>query len=574
MYCLVGSMAYRFNDIKTRNELADFLKIERKTLTNVLYHNRIEHYYRSFEIPKKNGGVRKIDAPQGTLRYIQRRLLKELYKYYDYYCKENEISHNISHAFERGKGIISNAFIHKNKKYIINVDLKDFFDSFHFGRVRGFFNKNKYFEFPIEVSTIIAQLVCYKGKLPQGAPTSPMITNLICNVLDYKLLSLAKKYKLDYTRYADDLTFSTNDKRIVEKYDEFINELKRVIIRNGFSINESKTRFIYKDSKQTVTGLVVNRKINVDRKFYKATRAMANSLYKNGEFYIEGELGSLNQLEGRFAFIDEIEHYNNIVSKKEYKKINSFNAKEKDYQKFLFYKYFYVNDKPLIVTEGKTDIRYIKAALKNLYEDYPSLIEKNDDGFDFKIAFLKRSKRLRYFFNFSLDGADAMKNLYRYFVNVDNNERFFSCFRSLEELSGMKPKNPVIFIFDNETKSKKPLKLFLDFIKKNNRDFSNGGYLKTDDKTNAYLVTHQLVKNERECEIEDLFDDTTREYQINGKSFTTESNFDIEKYYGKDHFSEYIINNYDSIDFSNFKPLLNGIVDAINDYKSDSVFIS
>lgn len=561
-------MELKFNEITTRNELADFLKIERKVLTNVLYYNGIEHYYHSFTIPKKNGGMREIDAPQSTLRYIQKRLLKELYKYYDYYCKENEISHNISHAFERGKGIISNAYIHKNKRYIINVDLKNFFNSFHFGRVRGFFNKNKYFELPIEVSTVIAQLVCYKGKLPQGAPTSPMITNLICNVLDYKLLSLAKKYRLDYTRYADDLTFSTNDKKIVENYNSFIKELKRVINKNGFAVNENKTRFVYKGSKQIVTGLVVNKRINVDRIYYRKTRAMANSLYRKGEYYIDGTLGSLSQLEGRLAFIDEIEHYNNIVTAKKYEKFNTFNAKEKEYQKFLFYKYFFNNDKPIIVTEGKTDVRYIKAALKKLYEDYPTLIEKNGDKFNFKITFLKRSKRLRYFFSFSLDGADAMKNLFRHFVNVDNNKRVCCCYDVLESLTGRKPKNPVIFVFDNETKSNKPLKIFLDFIKsKNAWDLSNGGYLKTNDKTNVYLVTHQLMNGEKECEIEDLFDDTTLNHQINGKSFSTKSNFDTKKHYGKDHFSDYVMKNYNTIDFTNFKPLLNSIVDVINDYK-------
>src|SRR5699024_7070708 len=110
-------------------------------------------------------------------------------------------------GFIPGKSIITNARIHRNKRLVVNIDLKDFFPSFHFGRVRGFFEKNKYFLLSREVSTIIAQLTCYKGSLPQGAPTSPIITNLICQILDYKLLKIAKKYKTDYSRYADDLTF-------------------------------------------------------------------------------------------------------------------------------------------------------------------------------------------------------------------------------------------------------------------------------------------------------------------------------------------------------------------------------
>ena len=118
--------------------------------------------------------------------------------------RENRIITNISHGFERGKSIISNARVHKNKKYVVNMDIKDFFPSIHFGRIVGFFQNNRYFKLPYEVAVIIAQIACYKGHLPQGSPCSPVIANLICNVMDIRILKLAKKYKLDYTRYADD----------------------------------------------------------------------------------------------------------------------------------------------------------------------------------------------------------------------------------------------------------------------------------------------------------------------------------------------------------------------------------
>ena len=300
-------MKVKFNEIKTRNELADFLNIERKTLTNILYNRHVESYYYSFEIPKKSGGYRKIHAPKDVLKIIQKKLSDCLYNYRDQICKDNEIKLNISHAFERKRGIISNAVIHKNKRYIINIDLKDFFDSFHFGRVRGYFEKNKYFELPVEVSTVIAQLVCYDGKLPQGAPTSPIITNLICNVLDYKLLQLAKKYHLDYTRYADDLTFSTNDKNILKNYEQFYENLNKLIIKNGFEINLKKTRLIYKGSSQSVTGLVVNEKVNINHIYYKRIRSMAYNLYRDGKFYIDDKEGRMTQLEGCFSFINEID---------------------------------------------------------------------------------------------------------------------------------------------------------------------------------------------------------------------------------------------------------------------------
>src|SRR5690606_37339505 len=110
-----------------------------------------------------------------------------------------------------------------------------------------------------------AQLSCYSGKLPQGAPSSPIISNLICEILDYRLLKISKKYKLDYTRYADDLTFSTNDKKFLDLKTEFYKKLENELIRAGFRINEKKKRLQMSNSRQVVTGLVVNEKINVNR---------------------------------------------------------------------------------------------------------------------------------------------------------------------------------------------------------------------------------------------------------------------------------------------------------------------
>jgi len=560
-------MVNKFDEIKTRNELSDFLRIERKTLTNVLYYKHVENCYHSFEIPKKSGGSRKIDAPIGALKVIQKRLSSRLYIYWDNICKEHGITINISHAFEKKKGIISNAVIHKNKRFLINVDLKDFFNSFHYGRIKGYFMKNKYFNLPSEVSSVIAQLTCYNGKLPQGAPTSPIITNLLCNVMDYKVLSLAKKFHLDYTRYADDLTFSTNDKSIIENYESFLKSLNKIIVKSGFEINQNKTRLIYKDSKQTVTGLVVNKKVNVDRDYYKKVRAMAHALYAKGQYLIDGKDGTIAQLEGRFSFINQIEKYNNVQNGFNQKKFYKLNAKEKEMQKFLFYKYFYSNNKPIIVTEGKTDVIYLKAALKNLYKEYPRLIEKDSKGkFNFKISFFRRSNRIRFFFNMSQDGADAMKYLY-WFFSENENANFPNYFAYFKKISQKSPINPVILVFDNEIfTGKRPLKNFLDVCGLKGVDFKDGGYKKIIDNENLYIATHQLLGKNKECEIEDLFKEDVLNHKINGKSFTKKSDFDIEKHYGKDHFSKYIYDNYRKIDFSNFKPLLDSIDKIITEY--------
>lgn len=325
--------------IHSRNDLANYIGVPPKVLTYLLYIKKTENLYTTFEIPKKNGEARKICAPNDELKAVQKKLMLAILSYVQEIRKKEEIRVNIAHGFEKDKGIITNAAIHRNKRFVLNLDLNDFFDSFHFGRVVGYFEKNRHFRFSYEVAVTIAQLVCYNGKLPQGAPTSPIITNLICQPMDYHILNLAKKYKLDYTRYADDLTFSTNNHLFLDDYDEFMSELSEEIQNMGFSINPAKTRLRYRDSRQEVTGLVVNKRISVPSKFYRETRAMAHELYTTGSFNIGGIPATLNQLEGRFSFIDQVEHYNNKHDNQKHL-ANTLSGRERQYQAFLFYKYF------------------------------------------------------------------------------------------------------------------------------------------------------------------------------------------------------------------------------------------
>lgn len=390
-------------DVSNRNELAAFLGIKKRILTFLLYVQKVESYYYTFDIAKKNGGTRKICASNGILKKIQKRLANELAEHQKNILESKGIKRNISHAFEKNKNIITNARIHKNKRFVMNLDLEDFFNSFHFGRVLGYFEKNDYFRLPREVAVIIAQLSCYNGRLPQGSPCSPIITNLICQIIDNRLLKIAKHYKLDYTRYADDLTFSTNNTAFINTHKLFYKDVCKEIKKFGFTINNNKTRLQFKNSRQEVTGLIVNQKLNVNKKYRKATRAMVYKLCTTGKFQINGTVGTMKQLEGRLAFIDYVDKYNNANDNQNKKhNRNTLSSREKQYQLFLFYKYFFSNDKPLIITEGKTDIVYLKSALKKLCSDYPNLITKNINGnFEYKISFLKRTKRLKYFFGIS-----------------------------------------------------------------------------------------------------------------------------------------------------------------------------
>lgn len=562
-----------FNTIKTRSDLADYLNIPPSKITYILFKRGVDSYYTEFEIPKKSGEPRRICAPTGDLKGVQRQLADALWEHQKSIYEELGIKPNISHAFEEGKSIITNAKIHRNKRIVINVDLSDFFDSIHIGRVCGFFEKNKHFNLPHEPAITIAQLACYQGKLPQGAPTSPIITNLVCQVLDMHLLSFAKRYRLDYTRYADDITFSTNNRAFLETWDSFYAELEKKIRKAGFSLNEKKTRITYRDSKQVVTGLVVNKKISVDHAYCRKVRAMAHSLYTNGSYSVDGVEGNIRQLEGRFAFIDQIEKYNNICDSAGKHNAFTLNGREKQYQQFLFYRYFFDVHKPLIVTEGKTDVRYIKAALRSLYADYPDLVEKDAKGkFLYKVDFFKRSKRFKYLFNLALDGADSLTDLYDYFASKGKDKRtnYLAYFLRITQRT---PQNPVIFVYDNEIANKnKPLCKFSNHANLNEAQKQSLGknlFLRLTPCGNLFLLTNPLVEGRTESEIEHMFTQETRSIELGGKKLSLASNFDNTRYFGKDHFSNYVLANYSTIDFSGFRPLLNALRTILQEYVKD-----
>lgn len=558
-------------NIKTRNDFAKFIGVKLQTLTYLLYIKKIDNCYNTLEIPKKNGDTRTICVPNKNLKKVQKKLYNKLSTYYDEIKTQNNFTSKISHGFEKNRSIVTNAEVHKNKRYVVNLDLLDFFPSINFGRVRSYFIKNNYFEINDDIATILAQLTCYKGTLPQGASTSPLIANMICNIMDIRILKIAKKYRLDYTRYADDLTFSTNNKYFLNDYDKFLEDIKNIIHRSGFELNSKKTRLLFSNSRQEVTGLVVNKKISVPKEYYKNTRAMAHSLYKNGYFLIDDEVVTIEQLEGRFSFINQINLYN-IDNKK--KNMWHLNSKEKQYQKFMIYKTFYANEKPLIITEGKTDVLYIKAVLKKYYKYFPNLITKKDNGnFVFHVNFFKRKQKHSYYLNLVKDGADTIKNIYSNCYIKTKNNKNITTVHDFKKLRGERETNPVILIFDNEMVSNKdrPLKKFLNEIKVNasQKDkLKENLYINICD--NLYLCTYQLNNKEAcEIEIEDLFPADVLEHEINGRKFSKKDSTHDNGFYGKNKFSQYVYSNYESIDFSNFISLLSAINEIIELYPNN-----
>jgi len=197
------------------NSFAMLLGMKPAALAYILYKLSPARKYKSFDIEKKSGGVRKIMAPEPRLKLVQRRLADLLLK-----CQsEIEISIGVkdegalAHGFKPRLSISTNAEKHRNRRWVFNADIEDFFPTINFGRVYGFFQKNNHFALSKPVATIIAQIACHENKLPQGSPCSPVISNIIAHILDIHLNDLASKHNCTYTRYADDLTFSTNEKR-------------------------------------------------------------------------------------------------------------------------------------------------------------------------------------------------------------------------------------------------------------------------------------------------------------------------------------------------------------------------
>lgn len=259
----------------------------------------MEGSYQHFEILKKNGSSRNIYAPKPSLKKIQ-TLLKEL-------LEEVFKPHNAATAFVKNRGVVFNAKQHVGKAAVFNIDLENFFGTIHFGRVFGLLTSPPY-SLQTETAKLIANLCCYNGVLPQGAPTSPIISNMICKSFDRDLSLLAKTNRAFYTRYADDITFSFSNisyQEIFTDEKEPSQTLKTTIEKHGFTINKSKTRLQYKTERQVVTGLKVNRKVNLDRRYIRTTRAMLHSLRLDPDSAREKFKATTPESE---AFFDNVVH--------------------------------------------------------------------------------------------------------------------------------------------------------------------------------------------------------------------------------------------------------------------------
>lgn len=233
---------------RTRHDVAALLRFRPSRLSYIVYQIPKRERYTTFSIPKRSGGRRRIDAPIPRLKVLQRRLADLLTKCLEEIEEAQKRKNTLSHAFRKKSSIITNAYAHKNRRYVLNIDLEDFFPSLHLGRVRGFFIKDNNFRLSEDVATLIAQIACNDGKLPQGSPCSPILSELLTHFLDVRLARFAARNKCTYTRYADDITFSTNQKdfpaAVAIKDGEvwrLSEELCSRIEDASFKINDAKT---------------------------------------------------------------------------------------------------------------------------------------------------------------------------------------------------------------------------------------------------------------------------------------------------------------------------------------------
>lgn len=266
--------------ILTAQDAAQYFEVSLGKLAYALYKAPDEKRYAPFEIPKRTGGMRQIYSPNGLTRDLQVKLAPVLQAAY--------VAHPAAHGFIKQRSIVSNAKLHVGQRYVLNVDLEDFFPSVNFGRVRGLFMAAP-FKLGPAAASVFAQLCTFRNGLPQGAPTSPPLSNFAAAQLDRSLGRLAKENGLRYSRYADDLTFSGNQTTFpapVAVSDGVVVQtgeaLERAIIASGFSVNRRKVRLQRRDQRQSVTGISVNTKLNVTRKRIRRIRGMLHAWEKFG----------------------------------------------------------------------------------------------------------------------------------------------------------------------------------------------------------------------------------------------------------------------------------------------------
>ncbi|PDT73701.1 retron Ec67 family RNA-directed DNA polymerase/endonuclease [Bradyrhizobium sp. C9] len=541
---------------KTLPQLARVIGVQPHGLSYALYWLTEDQKYESFTIPKRGGGRRIITAPKNYLKVIQTKLAKLLLDIHiELEGSRSKSQCRLSHGFKRGYSIVTNAAAHRNKRYVFNADLKDFFPSINFGRVLGFLTRDRNFALEPKVATIIAQIACHNNQLPQGSPCSPVISNLIAHVLDIHLNRIARNANCTYTRYVDDLTFSTNEKEFPPSIARLVSgntsawvpgdSLIRYVYRSGFKLNHDKTRMQRRDSRQDATGLIVNKKVNVRNEYYKAARAKCHHLFQHGFCYSDHDKTALSDaaLEGTMSFIYHIRRLKTVDWKLEQKSFYQL------YRQFLDYRAFYGLTRPRIICEGKTDNIYLRCAIGALSAKFPQFIHP-DPKAGLNIDFFYYTDTSATFQDLSGGTGELNKLLGSYRARASSFKHG--------------PTQPVFMVVDNDSGSNGLFRHLAGILGK-----PVGGmdpfYHVFD---NLYVVP--IPKAGVAAAIEDLFEAVLLTRTINGRAFDrTGKQKDLSKWYSKFDFATQIVKpERAKINFAGFEPLLQAISDARKDFAS------
>lgn len=310
---------------KSLEELRKLMGIKKDYFYTIIFST--DKHYRDISIPKKRGGERVISVPFIGLKGMQRWILDNvLYKIPVDECAT---------GFVPIKSILHNAAPHIRKSYILKMDIKDFFPSINFARVWEVFFELGYDK---SVSTALAKLCTYKEKLPQGAPTSPYLANIICRNLDEIISSFCQKNNLTYTRYADDITISSN-RRIDWVKDVIVD----ILFRYQFIPNEEKTVLLGPGDRKKITGIIVNEKLSVPKSLIREIR---KNIYFIQRFGIDTHLHNIGFEDGRLKYISHlygvanyikmIELDKGLIIKRQLDQIFSETSRKEELAEFVF----------------------------------------------------------------------------------------------------------------------------------------------------------------------------------------------------------------------------------------------
>jgi RNA-directed DNA polymerase len=477
------------------------LGFQPKMLTSILYLTPDASKYTVFEIPKKSGGMRKIAAPIPKLKNLQRCLSDLLYRCLSERMTESPHRFTSQYGYFMERSVEDNAECHRSQRFVLNVDIADFFPSINFGRVRGFFVADKGFELNPQVATTIAQIACWNNELPQGSPCSPIISSLIGGILDRRMAVLARENGCSYTRYVDDLTFSTSaitfPAALATRDASTENwvagaTLLHAVEKAGFTLNPAKTRLFSRRGRQTVTGLTVNRKVNVNRDYEMRVRAAFHRWCRQGSYTVPGSLEKvaageeseleteINRLEGMLQWIFRVRDFADL--RPHAKKRSNPSSFRKVYRDFLFAKNFLFTDRPVIICEGKTDNIYLGGGFGDLVQ----IVR------EYRRYWAKLAKR-------------AVP--YPVILIVDNDDGGREVFKAVRDVGG-----PEIAVAD-------PTILFHAFH-------------------NLYVIkTPHIGAKDKTC-VEDLFDAGTLALPLGQKTFDPKVEDETDKFFGKKIFAE------------------------------------